>query len=525
MRHRWMRHPLLLVVVSALSLSACRQELQAPPEEKKGPLATAFTEASVETGVPERLLLAVGYVESRWHSPDATATRAGHGARGTRGLMGVLDRADAPWVTEQAAALDVSRDIAIHDGPTNVRVAAGVLAELAQQELSEVPSSLPAWRNVLARYGAEDDPVAGHAYADEVLRVASEGISGEAEGGETLVLQGEEGFFADNTAEQALDYPGVHWLPAREGHFTYGRTSPITHIIIHTTQGSYQGTLSWFRSPYNPYLTSTHYVIRSWDGDITQMVREWNTGHHIGGWNPFTIGIEHEGIIEEGYRWYTDNMYRSSAALVRHLCLKYGIPMDRNHIRGHVEVPGAAHTDPGIYWDWDYYMALVRDPNTLPPGTTGGCEGLDYAGECNGDTLRYCERGQLISVECGSRDQACGWQNDEIGNNCVERPADPCEGLNYAGECSGDVLRYCEASQLVSVNCAARDQMCGWQSDEIGNNCLDRPADPCEGLDYAGECQGQTLRWCEDGAPRAVDCAARGQTCGWQNADIGHNCL
>ncbi len=515
----------LIGCVSALAPSACTSSV-ADDAAPKGPLASAFAEASAETGVPERLLLAVGYVESRWHTPDAVVTRAGHGDRGTRGLMGVLDRADAPWLSDEAAKLDVSVDHAASDAATNVRVAAAVLRTLALEELGAVPSSLSAWRNVLARYGAENDPVAGHAYADEVLRIVSDGVVAEAEGGELLRVAGDGGgVFAPNHVEQGLDYPGVTWLPAREGHFTYGRTSPITHIIIHTTQGSYQSTLSWFRSAYNPYLTSTHYVIRSWDGDITQMVREWNTGHHIGGWNPFTIGIEHEGFIEEGYRWFTDAMYRSSAALVRHLCLKYGIPMDRAHILGHVEVPGASHTDPGVYWDWDYYMALVRDPNSTPPETSDDCDGLDYAGECNGDTLRYCENHQLVSVDCAARGQVCAYESDAIGNNCVEAPSDPCEGLDYAGECSGEVLRYCDNGQLIQVSCAAREQVCGYQSDAIGYNCLERPTDPCQGLDYAGECRGQTLRWCEEGQLRSVDCAARDQTCGWQSNAIGNNCL
>ncbi|PGH46646.1 N-acetylmuramoyl-L-alanine amidase, partial [Streptomyces sp. Ru87] len=53
-------------------------------------------------------------------------------------------------------------------------------------------------------------------------------------------------------------------------------------------------------------------------------------------------------------------MYRSSAALTKHLCDTHGIPKDRQHIVGHSEVPGNDHTDPGANWDWDHYMALVN---------------------------------------------------------------------------------------------------------------------------------------------------------------------
>jgi len=167
------------------------------------------------------------------------------------------------------------------------------------------------------------------------------------------------------------EYPGAHWIRAREGFFDYGRGGDsITHIVIHAMEGTYESAIYWFQDPSNPYMTSAHYLIRSSDGDITQMVQEADTAHHIGGWNSFTIGIEHEGWIEDPDRWYTDVMYRRSADLVRHLCDKYGVPIDRDHILGHVEVPGAIHADPGPGWNWDLYMRYVREsgaPMTPPP--------------------------------------------------------------------------------------------------------------------------------------------------------------
>jgi hypothetical protein len=47
----------------------------------------------------------------------------------------------------------------------------------------------------------------------------------------------------------------------------------------------------------------------------------------------------------------------------------------------------------------------------------------------------------------------------------------------------------------------------------------------CDGLDYAGECQGDVLSWCENGKKRTEDCAAKGRTCGFQDASVGYNCL
>lgn len=64
-------------------------------------------------------------------------------------------------------------------------------------------------------------------------------------------------------------------------------------------------------------------------------------------------------------------MYRSSAALTKHLAARYGIPKNRSHIIGHSEAPGADHTDPGPNWDWNHYMQLIEgDPGSGGDGLT-----------------------------------------------------------------------------------------------------------------------------------------------------------
>ncbi len=47
----------------------------------------------------------------------------------------------------------------------------------------------------------------------------------------------------------------------------------------------------------------------------------------------------------------------------------------------------------------------------------------------------------------------------------------------------------------------------------------------CGDLDYAGRCEGETLRWCESGAPRTADCAALTAVCAFQDPVVGYNCL
>ncbi|GIV07391.1 MAG: hypothetical protein KatS3mg017_0593 [Fimbriimonadales bacterium] len=177
------------------------------------------------------------------------------------------------------------------------------------------------------------------------------------------------------------DYPGARWIPAYSGNYTPANrpsSHPIRYVIIHVTQGRYAGAISWFQNP--SARVSAHYVLRSSDGEITQMVRHKDIAWHAGNWtyNTQSIGLEHEGWVSDP-RWFTDAMYRASANLTRYICNQYGIPKTRSYIIGHNEVPGATHTDPGVHWNWNYYMSLISDvrnasyvganfPTTIRPG-------------------------------------------------------------------------------------------------------------------------------------------------------------
>lgn len=206
---------------------------------------------------------------------------------------------------------------------------------------------------------------------------------------------------ASAPAAQTPDTPGAVWEPAAPGNFQpSGRPSaalPIDRIVIHDIEGTAGEAIRWFRNPQAQ--VSSHYVVDGRTGRVTQMVRErdiaWHAGDHVT--NARSIGIEHQGFA---YRpgFYNPREYEASAHLVRSIALRYGIPRDRTHIIGHFEVPDTAHpghfggrnghTDPGPYWDWDYFMALVRDdaapaqgdappvPLILRPGETASASFL-----------------------------------------------------------------------------------------------------------------------------------------------------
>lgn len=171
--------------------------------------------------------------------------------------------------------------------------------------------------------------------------------------------------------------PATTYSPAYSGNYThYGSTGRgIHYVVIHTVEGSAAGAVSWFKNP--DAKVSAHYVV-DYSGSITQCVSDGDIAWHAGNYdyNTHSIGIEHAGFTYKDY--WTEAQYVASAKLTRWVCLTYGVAMDRSHIIGHIEVPGATHTDPGPYFDWDHYMDLVKGgggSTPAPPPPSAGLVG------------------------------------------------------------------------------------------------------------------------------------------------------
>jgi len=141
------------------------------------------------------------------------------------------------------------------------------------------------------------------------------------------------------------------------GNPTARARSEITKVVIHTLIGSAATTIQHWHGGQNCF--PPHYVINK-NGEITQLVAEYFTAIHAGTANTHSIGIEHEGGCYNTPTCFSESLYQASSALVREICDRNNIPKDRGHIIGHDEVPGDNHGDPGGYWDWDYYMGLLK---------------------------------------------------------------------------------------------------------------------------------------------------------------------
>ncbi|MGC0374656.1 N-acetylmuramoyl-L-alanine amidase [Streptomyces sp. SAI-229] len=163
-----------------------------------------------------------------------------------------------------------------------------------------------------------------------------------------------------------VDYAGARWVAASDANWRRADRPDdfgVDMVIVHVTQGSFDSAVRAFQDP--DHQAASHYIVGQ-DGRVTQMIRELDVAYHAGNrdYNERSVGIEHAGFVDRPED-FTDEMYEASARLTARICARYGIPVDRDHIIGHVEVPGTDHTDPGPHWDWDRYMKLVRRARTM----------------------------------------------------------------------------------------------------------------------------------------------------------------
>ncbi|GAB3499924.1 N-acetylmuramoyl-L-alanine amidase [Amycolatopsis cihanbeyliensis] len=381
----------------------------------------AFAAAAAEFGVPERVLLGVSYLESRWdHNGGTPSTGAGYGPMHLTDLRAAGggthhdeggedprgDSARPPLLPQAPAApkpqpalqtVDLAAELTGTDPATlrtdpgqNIRGGAALLAHY-QHALGHGTGSPADWYGAVARYGGATESTAAAAFADEVFSVIANGQHRRTDDGQRVRLAGDPGIVPARAQLAELDLRNpdqsevecpreisCEWIPAPYQELPgddYGNhdkanrpeDQQIEYIVIHDTEGYWDTAL---RLVQDPTYVSWHYTLRSADGHIAQHVPTRDVGWHAGNWyvNAKSIGLEHEGFAAQG-TWYTEAMYRSSAKLVRHLAERYDIPLDRAHIIGHDNVPGTVpdrvaqmHWDPGPYWDWAHYFDLMGAP-------------------------------------------------------------------------------------------------------------------------------------------------------------------
>jgi len=332
-------------------------------------LKAEFESAAAEYGLPQELLLAMGYVNTVWEMPPADANDYAKGDIEGAGTYGIMQLEKNPWrdTLGKAASLTAFSEQELKsDRAANIRGGAAVLAEI---QGSQKPADLNGWRGAVSEYGGIE------LYAEEVYETLKSGASTTISTGEHVELAPQDiEVPAVFTAQGKADYGRADWRPAFWNHRRKCRNSinfcqrhrgapDIDRIIIHVAQGSYSGTIRTFKRRSG---VSAHYVVGR-RGQVAQCVRNADIAYHAGWWayNKRSIGMEHAGFVSDNF---SDRQYRGSARLAAYLTKRFNIPVDRRHIIGHNQVPGCpgrgggidCHTDPGKHWKWNKYLDLIR---------------------------------------------------------------------------------------------------------------------------------------------------------------------
>jgi N-acetyl-anhydromuramyl-L-alanine amidase AmpD len=118
-------------------------------------------------------------------------------------------------------------------------------------------------------------------------------------------------------------------------------------IVVHTTAGTFDGTVDWFSRPESK--VSAHYLV-GLSGRVAAFVDEADVARHAGRVldplvplpdgdpNLFSIGIEFEDDRDPEGVIRPDDQYRSGAGLIRAAAERWAIPLDRGHVVGHREI-------------------------------------------------------------------------------------------------------------------------------------------------------------------------------------------
>lgn len=154
----------------------------------------------------------------------------------------------------------------------------------------------------------------------------------------------------------SADYKGATVRDIPSNAYTYANrgAAEIDMIVIHFTQGTSFAPIAFGPGGLAHYGTG-------YNGAVDQYIQERHIAYHAGNWpvNQRSVGIEHVGYgrVED----WTDAMLNGSAKLSADICKRRGVPIDRQHIVGHVEVSGpGGHWDPGKHFPWTRYMELVK---------------------------------------------------------------------------------------------------------------------------------------------------------------------
>ncbi|MEU9283563.1 N-acetylmuramoyl-L-alanine amidase [Streptomyces sp. NPDC048275] len=436
-KHASRRRPIVLGAAAIAVAGAIAIPVVAQATQETSPADAAlqrdFAAAASEYKVPEQVLLALAYQESSWeshkgqhsvnggfgpmHLTDVTPEMVADGAAGAAGRADIkkLTEGAAQHTLQTAAKLTgLSAEKLRNDPAANIRGGAALLASYQKQLDGKTSDNPNDWYGAVARYSQATKRQGATAFADRVFATMKKGVDRKTADGQRVKLQSDSEVTPDTGQLDKLKLdPSVadtecpttvacNFIPAAPSN---GQVSDrpangirIDQIVIHDIEGSYEDGISIFQRPGGG---SAHYVMRSSDGAVTQMVYTKDLGFHAGNYstNMHSIGIEHEGYAAHGATWYTEAQYEAAADLVKYLAKRFDIPLDRQHIIGHDNVPAPSdrsasgmHWDPGPSWNWTHFMDLLdaRIAGRHGVGSVGSAVTIAPGFSRNQQTMQVC---------------------------------------------------------------------------------------------------------------------------------------
>ncbi len=181
---------------SAVSLMGAGAAM-ARPEPDSG-LMAEFRAAAEEYDVPVEVLLAIGYVNTRWEMPPPEASEYEKGSPhgwGGYGIMALVKTPSADTLGEASRLTGIPEEKLKTDRAANIRGGAAILASSTGRNR---PETLGGYSNAVAgrgngkSYRASAGVGGGELYAGQILDALERGASSRTRGGERVSLAAQD---------------------------------------------------------------------------------------------------------------------------------------------------------------------------------------------------------------------------------------------------------------------------------------------------------------------------------------------
>ncbi len=366
-----------------------------------------FQQAANEFGVPVELLQIIGQIENNW-------TQIGPGIDRGWGIMHLVENDYSQTLAEAAQLLGVSKQTLKDDPYQNIRGAAALLAKYAGPSRSSF-AKVEDWFDATMQFSGLYNAEIQFSQAERYYNTLKSGITSTTVWGETISIPphpqidiSSKSPQANNQKISSADY-GPALSQITSCNFTNYRNTGIDTWVNHWIGvGTYAGAVSWFQNCNAG--ASAHFVIRSSDGQITQVVRVAHTAWHAGasGYNNNhrSIGVEHEATAANPGLWNSNAMLNASATMSCYFANIYNIPGTYSlpGIRGHNDMPGTATQCPGtINWNnWFNYFNAACSACAANLSLTGTIGSGTYVAGNNITATGTVSAGSNVTASAGS---------------------------------------------------------------------------------------------------------------------------